>query len=102
MTSFYSRREFLKKYAELFSILLPSLALGGIAPIAHGASKRVSTLSDNPFTLGVASGDPTSDAVILWTRLAHEVLRENNFGEQAVQVDYELSESSNLGPLIKW
>jgi len=26
-------------------------------------------LSDNPFALGVASGDPTSDAVILWTRL---------------------------------
>ena len=26
-------------------------------------------LSGDPFTLGVASGDPTPDAVILWTRL---------------------------------
>lgn len=23
-----------------------------------------------PFTLGVASGDPTSDSIVLWTRLA--------------------------------
>ncbi len=26
-------------------------------------------LSDNPFTLGVASGSPTHDSVVLWTRL---------------------------------
>ena len=30
---------------------------------AHG-------LGDYPFTLGVASGDPTPDGVVLWTRLA--------------------------------
>ncbi len=27
------------------------------------------TLKDNPFTLGVASGDPWPDSVVLWTRL---------------------------------
>ncbi|CAN7316337.1 alkaline phosphatase D family protein [Acidovorax sp. LjRoot74] len=27
------------------------------------------TLQSNPFTLGVASGDPTPDGVVLWTRL---------------------------------
>ena len=27
---------------------------------------------DNPFTLGVASGDPTPDGIVLWTRLAPE------------------------------
>src|SRR5690606_30055930 len=32
---------------------------------AHG-------LSAYPFTLGVASGDPTPDGVVLWTRLAPE------------------------------
>src|SRR4051794_22212214 len=28
------------------------------------------SFSEDPFTLGVASGDPTSDGVVLWTRLA--------------------------------
>ena len=27
------------------------------------------TLKGDPFTLGVASGDPTPDGVVLWTRL---------------------------------
>jgi PhoD-like phosphatase, N-terminal domain len=29
-----------------------------------------SSFGDNPFTLGVASGDPTPDGIVLWTRLA--------------------------------
>ena len=28
----------------------------------------------SPFTLGVASGDPTDDGVVLWTRLAPDPL----------------------------
>ena len=101
MAPFYSRREFLKKYAELFSILLPSLALGGITPFAHGASTRVSSLSNDPFTLGVASGDPTSDAVVLWSRIATEILKEDGFADKAVQVDYEISESSSFQKVIR-
>jgi alkaline phosphatase D len=30
----------------------------------------------NPFSLGVASGDPASDGFVLWTRLLHAGLRE--------------------------
>ena len=100
MGSTWSRREFLKKHAELIATLLPSLALGGIAPLVHGASRRISNLSDDPFTLGVASGDPTPGAVVLWTRLSQEILRNNGIADQAVQVDYELSESPNFTMLI--
>ncbi|HAN34324.1 MAG TPA: alkaline phosphatase, partial [Acidimicrobiaceae bacterium] len=31
-------------------------------------------LAGNPFTLGVASGDPDADGVVLWTRLAPDPL----------------------------
>jgi phosphodiesterase/alkaline phosphatase D-like protein len=27
-------------------------------------------ISSNPFTLGIASGSPTHDGIVLWTRLA--------------------------------
>ncbi|MFE0046219.1 alkaline phosphatase D family protein [Streptomyces albireticuli] len=37
---------------------------------AHAAGIRDKDLGDNPFTLGVASGDPLPDGVVLWTRLA--------------------------------
>ncbi|MET9418351.1 alkaline phosphatase D family protein [Streptomyces klenkii] len=43
-----------------------------VAPGARAstAGLRVRDLGDTPFTLGVASGDPLPDAVVLWTRLA--------------------------------
>ena len=43
------------------------------APPARAAS-RGPKLSGYPFTLGVASGDPEPDAVVIWTRLAPEPL----------------------------
>jgi PhoD-like phosphatase, N-terminal domain len=46
--------------------------------------------SDYPFSLGVASGDPLPDGVVLWTRLAPEplahLLRDRQVGDQ-VTVD---------------
>ncbi|WP_431044717.1 alkaline phosphatase D family protein [Streptomyces sp. P1-3] len=39
-------------------------------PRAHAAEVSPRALADDPFTLGVASGDPLPDSVVLWTRLA--------------------------------
>ncbi len=36
------------------------------------AARSASNFLANPFTLGVASGDPAQDSVLLWTRLAPE------------------------------
>ena len=43
----------------------PGLALTG----------AIQAQARTPFTLGVASGEPTPTGVILWTRLAQEPLR---------------------------
>jgi alkaline phosphatase D len=40
-------------------------ALAAIAPPARGQDRP----RENPFTLGVASGEPRPDSVVLWTRL---------------------------------
>ena len=101
MVRTYSRREFLSRYSKMLTFLAPSLALGGITPFAHGASRRISSLQADPFTLGVASGDPTPDAVILWSRLDREVLKEAGHEDQAIQVDYEISESSNFQQIAR-
>ncbi|MGJ6980718.1 alkaline phosphatase D family protein [Aestuariimicrobium soli] len=53
---------------------------GGAAGLAFalgtGTAARAATgpITKDPFTLGVASGDPTHDSVLLWTRLAPEPL----------------------------
>jgi alkaline phosphatase D len=62
-----SRRTLLRTGGSLAA----GLALtGGLSPRAFGAPP----FDGNPFTLGVASGDPGPDGVVLWTRLAPDPL----------------------------
>ncbi|MEV6103992.1 alkaline phosphatase D family protein [Streptomyces sp. NPDC051940] len=49
---------------------------------------------DYPFTLGVASGDPTSTGVVLWTRLAVDPLAPDGGGgmpDRLVPVEWQLA-----------
>ncbi|MGW0810090.1 alkaline phosphatase D family protein [Nonomuraea sp. NPDC002799] len=48
------------------------------AETAQGLASR--GLRTDPFTLGVASGDPDHEGFVLWTRLAQEPLAEDGFG----------------------
>ncbi|MBE2320492.1 alkaline phosphatase D family protein [Solirubrobacter sp. CPCC 204708] len=50
------------------------LALSTRLPGSGTAYSSARTLSGYPFTLGIASGDPLPDSVVLWTRLAPEAL----------------------------
>ncbi|MEV6288368.1 alkaline phosphatase D family protein [Kribbella sp. NPDC051770] len=48
----------------------------------------------NPFTLGVASGDPKYDSVVLWTRLATDPFAVDGKGgmpNKPVRVEYEVA-----------
>src|SRR5688572_29073040 len=56
-----SRREWLR----LASILGGGAVLGAASPVDHTLARQ--RLSGYPFTLGVASGDPLPDSVVLWT-----------------------------------
>jgi alkaline phosphatase D len=44
-------------------------AMGGTALIAATGRLAAQTIAHNPFTLGVASGSPSVDGFVLWTRL---------------------------------
>jgi alkaline phosphatase D len=49
--------------------------LGGLAAtVAAPAIVRAQSVSETPFTLGVASGDPSPDGFVVWTRLAPKPL----------------------------
>lgn len=61
-------------------------AAGGFAglvlanPLQSLAQPEEQSFSSNPFTLGVASGDPLPDSVVLWTRLAPDPLAADGMG----------------------
>ena len=71
----------------------------GLTGLATPATLRAQTprFSDDPFSLGVASGYPEPSAVVLWTRLAPAPLAPGGgMPEAAVAVDWELAADSGL------
>jgi alkaline phosphatase D len=88
------RRWFLAYSAGLASIPL----LGRVA-----RSEVVSApLTDNPFKLGVASGDPSPRSVVLWTRLAPEPLAEaGGMDAVTVPVEWELAEDEQFAKVVR-
>lgn len=56
----------------------------------------------DPFTLGIASGSPTPDGVVLWTRLAPEPLVGNGgMGPSAVAVKWEVAEDEGFKKIVQ-
>ena len=49
-------------------------------------------IAGNPFTLGVASGDPTRDGVVLWTRLAPDPLNGGGMPPERVEVEWQIAD----------
>ena len=55
------------------------------APLVSMASSASAGLPEYPFTLGVASGDPAAQSVLLWTRLAPRPLEAGAAAKHAAQ-----------------
>ncbi|WP_433306911.1 alkaline phosphatase D family protein [Actinoplanes sp. CA-030573] len=56
-----------------------------------------------PFSLGVASGDPAPDSVVLWTRLAPSPLADDGHGGMPaadVAVEWQVSRSASFARLV--
>ncbi|MQA78354.1 MAG: alkaline phosphatase [Streptosporangiales bacterium] len=80
-----------------------SLALADDAAAAP-SSPAGGTLSKDPFTLGVASGDPTSDGVVLWTRLAPEPLADDGLGgmpNRTVSVEWQVAKDERMRQIVR-
>ncbi|WP_234320233.1 alkaline phosphatase D family protein [Streptomyces sp. SBT349] len=81
-----------------------ALALTGALTGTGGASAASGARVDRRplFTLGVASGDPLPDAVVLWTRLAPEPLAPFGGMDRAtVPVRWEVSENESFRGVVR-
>ena len=74
-------------------------ASAGTSPAAAPDDLPVPALAA-PFTLGVASGDPFPESVILWTRLAPEPLDGGGMPDQPVPVTWELAADEGFTDVV--
>ncbi len=68
--------------------------VAGLAALGQVPAERAEATprSAYPFTLGVASGDPTPDGMVLWTRLVPEPLRaDGGMPARDVVVEWQVS-----------
>lgn len=90
-----SRRAFLQAAAIVTGTGLVSLS--GCAPAAQ------LRYPENPFSLGVASGDPQADSVVLWTRLSLNPLGPTGAGlpDTPIDVTWELAHDEGFRSVVQ-
>jgi alkaline phosphatase D len=78
--------------------------IGGVAIVGASALSRVQARprwDASPFSLGVASGDPSEDGVVLWTRLAPDPLNGGGMPSAPVEVRWEVAEDEAMRRVVK-
>jgi alkaline phosphatase D len=74
-------------------VLKGAAVLAALPLVGFAAQRRVGPLQD-PFTVGVASGEPAPDGVVIWTRLAPYPLADDGLGgmpDRAFDVEWEVA-----------
>ena len=81
----------------------PAGTCGPDAPTAQGdvSGADAGPFTTDPFGLGVASGDPQHDRVILWTRLVVEPTDVDSTPDETVDVVWEVSETEVFETILQ-
>ena len=88
------RRAFLTATARLS-------ALAALGQVAACVPTQPVKLNKDPFTLGVASGDPLPDGVVLWTRLAPDPLAGGGMGASPVDVEWLIARDDAMKDVVR-
>ena len=84
-----------RRFVRLGGAGAAALAVGG-APSLWPAATGAARIHSDPFSLGVASGEPRADGVVLWTRLAPDPIDGGGMPERAVPVRWEVAEDERF------
>ena len=68
---------------------------------AQGITRRAVRLADQPFQLGVASGDPSPSGFVIWTRLAPRPLEGGGMPDEAVEVAWQVAEDEAMSKVVR-
>src|SRR5262245_6830581 len=75
----------------------------GTTLASHAVSQFASAqnLGGYPFTLGVASGDPTPDGIVLWTRLAPNPLDGGGMPHHPIAVQWQIATDDRMDKIVQ-
>ena len=79
-------------------------ALAGLSQLTADRSEAAERIADYPFRLGIASGDPEPDGVVLWTRLAPDPLADDGRGGMPPRrygVRWEVAEDESMRRIVR-
>jgi len=88
-----SRRKFLKSTALIM--------LGSQYAPAFAAGPTLKSFKSDPFTLGIASGSPLPESVVLWTRLAPDPLKGGGLDPKPIKVKWEVARDEAFHKIVK-
>ncbi|MDM5337483.1 alkaline phosphatase [Fictibacillus enclensis] len=94
----FDRRSFLRGTGKIAGLSLGAVLAQSIGAFEVNAAPKFESY---PFTLGVASGDPLSDGVVLWTRLAPDPLNGGGMKRQAVPVRWEIAKDERFRHIVQ-
>lgn len=82
--------------------LINAGAMTSLAIASQWASKTLAQpkFSNYPFSLGVASGDPLPDSVVLWTRLAPDPLNGGGMPQENVPVQWQIASDEKMRQIV--
>jgi len=89
-----NRRAFLGATARL-------AALAALGQLGACTQSQPFKFEKDPFTLGVASGDPLPDGVVLWTRLAPQPLSGGGMTSGAVDVEWLVARDEAMKDVVR-
>ena len=82
-----------------------SIALAGAAVVVDSRPSAAAVVpAANPFTLGVASGDPAPDGFVIWTRLALDPLAADGLGgmpSSTYQLNWQVASDERFSDVVK-
>jgi alkaline phosphatase D len=97
-----SRRAFLAgTFALRAAVSKSGLAFPAAPPGFRQYALRSPRFQSSPFTLGVASGDPVADGVVLWTRLAPDPLNGGGMTPEPVTVNWRIAEDDGMRTVVR-
>ena len=94
MSTTMNRRTFLSRTGAC-------LGIGLLGPTRLTTYAATPSFRRNPFSLGVASGDPRPDSVVLWTRLAPDPVNGGGMPPASVEVDWQIAEDERLTKVVR-
>jgi alkaline phosphatase D len=81
------------------------LAISGLLSISSGCahwSRLTVAPQSMPFTLGIASGEPSTHSVLLWTRIFPQEFDPDSLPSADVEVRWELADNERFSQMHRW